>query len=366
MTQFNSSALVLPSSNAGPAIRRHLRSTLSMRLHLDDLIGRGGYGRVYCAHTTDSPSPRLFAVKKVHVNKQIRNPTLRHEASVMLLLQGHPSIPEVYAWGRSQYYEYLALERLGETLYSTLDDSEGLTLRNLIALTCQMIDAVEHVHSHNIVHCDIKPGNFLFELDSASGRIKLIDFGVAAVYRDSVTLRHKPEAPIPRLVGTSAYASINMHQRCRPTRRDDIESLAYTTLRLLCGELPWSHLSRSFEIFPEKQKWCGAAIGAGCPPFDASPDYARWKRAFGMFYQECPTTQYAQSPPSSDSDPLPISDDGWVPTSTWPEPTDLPDEDLIGNEQEVVRTMLENIEEPPAMKRPWTTRDCGPELMVHH
>ena len=53
---------------------------------------------------------------------------------------GHPSIPGAYAWGRSQYAEYLALELLGPDIYTgTLDSPSGLTMRNLVALSCQMV-----------------------------------------------------------------------------------------------------------------------------------------------------------------------------------------------------------------------------------
>ena len=52
---------------------------------------------------------------------------------------GHPSIPEVYALGQTQYYEYMALEELGGDIYEPLERPEGLTSRNLVALTCQMV-----------------------------------------------------------------------------------------------------------------------------------------------------------------------------------------------------------------------------------
>lgn len=118
-------------------------------------------GRVYRAHTTSDEKPRIFAVKKLHTNKQIQRPMLRHEACAMVHLRGrftplniavlpaypddlhatgHPSIPGAYAWGRSQYAEYLALELLGPDIYTgTLDSPSGLTMRNLVALSFQMV-----------------------------------------------------------------------------------------------------------------------------------------------------------------------------------------------------------------------------------
>ena len=48
----------------------------------------------------------------------------------------------MYAWGRTQYYEYLALEELGSDIYEPSKSASGLTMRNLIALTCQMVSSI--------------------------------------------------------------------------------------------------------------------------------------------------------------------------------------------------------------------------------
>ena len=78
-------------------------------------------------------------MKKAHVTKHVRNPALRHEAAILVLLKGHPSIPIAYAWGRSQYYEYLAMEILGDEVNCVLKAQGGLTMRNLVVLCCQMV-----------------------------------------------------------------------------------------------------------------------------------------------------------------------------------------------------------------------------------
>lgn len=45
--------------------------------------------RVYRAHTTDPDVPtRIFAVKKLHTTKHVRNPMLLHEACAMIYLRG--------------------------------------------------------------------------------------------------------------------------------------------------------------------------------------------------------------------------------------------------------------------------------------
>ncbi|KAL1702183.1 kinase-like domain-containing protein [Schizophyllum commune] len=376
-----------------------------MRLFLDDKIGSGGNARVYRAHTTDPDVPtRIFAVKKLHTTKHVRNPMLLHEACAMIHLRGHPSVPLVYALSQTQYYEYMALEELGGDIYESLESPEGLTIRNLVALTCQMIDALEHVHYHHLVHCDIKPANFLFECHQ-TGRIKLIDWGAAKLYRDPATLMHRPEGSIPFLLGTRWAASINVHYHRRPSRRDDIESLAYTVLLLLCGGLPWVvNGIKRVGVLREKLKWSGHALSNGYPAvfgdlldytralaFDEEPDYAGWRRQFKAVapdLPEPPLYSYSdtsprvgqshwrpeeiselaqfQRPPKSVVKEVSGSDDDWVATSSWPAPLDVPDEDLLGNERKVVDQHLETIDDVPGMARPWIRPVLGtpPEHIV--
>ncbi|KAI0325554.1 kinase-like protein [Cubamyces sp. BRFM 1775] len=368
-----------------------------MKLYLEKLLDRGGFSRVYLARIISSNTERSghVVVKKAHVTKHVRHPALQHEACALLLLKGHQRIPDVYAWGRSQYYEYLAMEKLGRDVGSVLKDPNGLTMRNLVALSIQMLDALEHVHAHGIVHCDIKPGNFLFTLDGR--QLKLIDFGLARSWRDRATGLHVCEGTIPALVGTVHYASINVHRHQAPSRRDDVESLAYTIVKLLRGQLPWKDEYLD-NVLRSKLSWPGAALCARYPPvfadlvdyaralsFTDTPDYEQWRRDLRRLIPEdlLEDTAYnpedsreprvgtprvsdaspreitegeVDKPVSEDEESLPDSDDGWLPTSSWPPPHVIKDVDLIGDEAAVVRAHLERVEEPPAMERYWLER----------
>lgn len=101
------------------------------------------------------------------------------------------------------------------------------------------LSRVEHVHSRHFIHRDIKPANFVMGVGERSNQAYIIDFGLAKQYRDSQTHHHIPCEEHYSLVGTIAFASINNHLGLAPSRRDDLESLAYVLLYFLRGSLPW-------------------------------------------------------------------------------------------------------------------------------
>ncbi|KAM5541542.1 hypothetical protein V8D89_004732 [Ganoderma adspersum] len=209
------------------------------------LIAQGVFGKVFegeLVDMNDEPG-RVVAVKVCHISNKVRHPLLLHEACALSILKGHRSIPAVFAWGRSQFFEYMALQRLGTTLQEAFqgDERKPLSLRNMVVLVCQMIDAVQHVHSKGIVHRDIKPDNFILGLPGTelAGRLYLIDFGLCKPYRHLDTGEHLPCKRTRRRVACRTFSTVydNYHETL--SRRDDIIALVYTMMALLTGPLPW-------------------------------------------------------------------------------------------------------------------------------
>lgn len=75
--------------------------------------------------------------------------------------------------------------------------------------------------------------------------IYLIDFGLAQCFRDPTTHIHILPTTGHSLVGTIRYTSINSHIGLQQSRRDDLESFAYTLVFLLNGKLPWQGIRLS-------------------------------------------------------------------------------------------------------------------------
>ncbi|KAF9613765.1 hypothetical protein IFM89_011489 [Coptis chinensis] len=91
--------------------------------------------------------------------------------------------------------------------------------------------------------------------------------------------------------GTVRYASVHAHLGRTGSRRDDLESLAYTLIFLLCGRLPWQGFqgdNKGFLVCKKKMATSPEQLCLFCPlpfrkfveyvvnlKFDEEPDYAK-------------------------------------------------------------------------------------------
>jgi serine/threonine protein kinase len=100
----------------------------------------------------------------------------------------------------------------------------------LSTILSQIIEIVKSIHEKGIVHRDLKPDNVLLD---EKLNVFVIDFGFSRKYMSNG--KHIENKQQKSLIGTRNYASINVHERQEPSRRDDMESIGYIMLKTL----PW-------------------------------------------------------------------------------------------------------------------------------
>ena len=78
-------------------------------------------------------------------------------------------------------------------------------------------------------------------INSKCQNVYLIDFGLSKYYLDKTTRQHIEYNDHKHFVGTIRYASLRTHAGIEQSRRDDLESLAYTLIYLARRDkgLPW-------------------------------------------------------------------------------------------------------------------------------
>lgn len=156
---------------------------LSGRYRLVSLLGEGGMGTVWRAHSLSLG--RDVAVKLIRSDRESAEAVARlHlEARAAGALE-HPSIVRVFDLGETaQGDPFLVMELLlGESLADLIDTHGPMREPRAVALMLPLAAALQAAHEKGIVHRDIKPDNvFLVPLDRDEGtRLpKLVDFGLA-------------------------------------------------------------------------------------------------------------------------------------------------------------------------------------------
>jgi len=102
----------------------------------------------------------------------------KREVKIMKMLR-HPNIIQFHEFFEDSTYFYIVMELCtgGELIHS---DVRGVySEEDASRLLRQMVSAVAYMHSMKLVHCDLKPDNFLFVSNKPDSCIKLIDFGLS-------------------------------------------------------------------------------------------------------------------------------------------------------------------------------------------
>ncbi|KAK9080803.1 hypothetical protein SSX86_000561 [Deinandra increscens subsp. villosa] len=154
---------------------------------------------------------------------------------------------------------------------------------------------------YEYVHGDVKPENLLFGLPGTSYEKKLflLDFGLATRWRDASSGQHVKYDQQPYMFrGTTLFASVHAHLGRTLSRRDDLESLAYTLVYLLRGYLPWEWEgfhgeNERFLVCKKKMETSVERLCHFCPApfwkfvecivnlqFDEEPNYAKYISLF--------------------------------------------------------------------------------------
>lgn len=145
-------------------------------------IGEGGFSTVYKA--LDTQTNKIVALKILY-DKQFRKKTemFRQQLIAQERLVSnleHPNIIPVYAVGDNQGIPYISMKyvqrgSLADLLYESYWKP---TIREMLKIVLQVLEATAYLHSQGIVHRDIKPANILIDFDNT---VYLTDFGIAQV-----------------------------------------------------------------------------------------------------------------------------------------------------------------------------------------
>ncbi len=153
------------------------------------LVGRGQFGKVYCAR--DRQTNKLVAFKELEQSRFSTSKFLR-ELNFLISLN-HPNVVSCISLEYNQNRRYLVMEYCeAGTLRSLIEnnslaDQKSEPFKNLnqhLNLIIEILSGLKYAHDLNIIHCDLKPENILLKLTATGWQPKISDFGIARLGND--------------------------------------------------------------------------------------------------------------------------------------------------------------------------------------
>jgi len=185
----------------------------------------GGMGVVYLAHSAERD--RKYIIKEVDSSYPKLVMALAQEKATLERLD-HIGIVKLYDFFEEEGYYYLVLEHIaGKTLKELIPPFPDVFLseKTVIEWAIQILEVFDYLHNLNppIIYRDLKPDNVMLTKD---GKIKLIDFGIARVYK-------KGKATDTEYFGSVITASPEHYGGAQTDVRSDIYTIGATIHYLL-------------------------------------------------------------------------------------------------------------------------------------
>jgi serine/threonine-protein kinase PknG len=157
------------------------------RYRVAGVLGRGGFGVTLLAH--DTQLDRRVVLKKV-INDQVAA-TIEQERTLLTALR-HPCIVRI--WGYVASGRYLVLDYAGGRTLGVVGLDEPLA--PVLAMSVQVLEALDYLHGRGLLHCDVKPANIVRGPEGA----QVIDYGAVRTVTDPspVSMYSQWYSPGPR------------------------------------------------------------------------------------------------------------------------------------------------------------------------
>lgn len=207
----------------GPATARPIRIRQRLgQYRIEQRLDRGGFATVYRAYDTIEGIRVALKIPHAHLVTIGALRDFRREVRLTASLD-HPNILPIKTAGMVDGH-FVIVSLLGTAnLAKRLE--KRLALRTAIELFDPMIEALAHAHREGVIHCDVKPENFLL---FPGGQIRLADFGIARFAQSTLTGSGS---------GTVGYLAPEQALG-RPSPRSDVFSLGLVLWQMLTGVLP--------------------------------------------------------------------------------------------------------------------------------
>ena len=229
--QTQSGSNVAPSSPDSRWIDRRVEQYV-----VRQLLGCGGMGEVYLAEHRWLDIPVAIKILRPAFGQDAVAVERFHREARLAAKLNHPNIVRAIDGGTVEDTCYLVTEYLdGFDLEQLVQQTGPLPPAQACWIICQLADALQHAHEHQLIHRDIKPQNAML---LNNGSVKLLDLGLArAQWTEAATQM----TATGQFMGTVDYVSPEQAlDTSAIDHRADIYSLGCTMYFLLTGRPPFA------------------------------------------------------------------------------------------------------------------------------
>ncbi|QHJ00927.1 protein kinase [Xylophilus rhododendri] len=205
------------------------------KYQISEVLGQGAMGVVYKGF--DPHIHRPVAIKVIH--KELLGDAdavdsiaarFRNEAQAVGRI-AHPGVVAIYEFGEDDNTAYIAMEFVqGRNLDQVLAGTPLLEEAQLLRIMDQLLTALAAAHEQGVWHRDIKPANLLL---TASGQVKLTDFGIARIEHAGLT-------QVSSMIGTPGYMAPEQYMGEGVDHRADLFACGVLLYRMLTGKPAFS------------------------------------------------------------------------------------------------------------------------------
>lgn len=195
-------------------------------------IAEGGFGKVYkySSNQSEISDKTTFAIKIMNLkNNKIEETNLLNEVNNHKLMD-HANVVKLYDYFAHKDYFCIVLSYEKENIFNYIYNTTLFLPNNLsLMIFQQILLGLQHIHSHNVIHRDLKLENILITHDN---KIKICDFGASFLVIDN---NENPK----EMIGTVEYVSPQMICGNKYLYDTDIWSLGVILYELIYHVVPF-------------------------------------------------------------------------------------------------------------------------------
>ena len=186
----------------------------------------------FCSREGNTNSITILSTTGKEIFSRFKEKLLK-EAEILSKLS-HPNIVRVIEVFEENNTAYMVMDYIeGDSLKDKIKN-EKLSIDTSIQYILQIADALEEVHTKNILHLDLKPSNIL--INKKDGRAMLIDFGISKRYND--THEETSHTPLGRSKGYAPLEQYLDKGAASFSPALDVYALGATLYHLVTGVIP--------------------------------------------------------------------------------------------------------------------------------